>query len=45
VLVVGGSEITIERDLRGPLRVGWDHSRGLTAQQGESPIRGLKEVA
>ena len=45
VLVVGGSELTIERDLRGPLRVGWDHSKGLTVQQGESPIRGLKEVA
>jgi hypothetical protein len=45
VLVVGGSKLTIEQDLRGPLRVGWDHSKGLTVQQGDSPVRGLREVA
>ncbi|UCD74020.1 MAG: DUF342 domain-containing protein [Phycisphaerales bacterium] len=44
-IVVGGVETTIDKAIRGPLRMGWRPPTGLVLRQGDGPVRYLRDVA
>ncbi len=45
VLKVGGREIMFERELRGPVKIGWNENREIQYRQGDGPTRSIRLVA